>query len=361
MKKTSISLADGRELMYFDERDDVSRDDADLRPLTPTQTSSEIRYDELLDRWVIVASHRQDRTYHPASDSCPLCPSTAGRLTEIPAPTFDVVVFENRFPALTAAGGEAVAAVHSDGGDVLVRPGAGRCEVICFTAAHGASFSTLDHPRVDLVMAAWIDRTIELSQVPGVEQVFCFENRGHDIGVTLDHPHGQVYAYPFVTPRTAAMLTSSAAYYRRTKRNLFDDVVQREKDDKTRVVATNSAWTAFVPRAARWPYEVHLYPNRRVPDVAALDDRQRAGFADIYLDLLGRFDRLFDEPAPYISAWHQAPVREGRDRFALHLELFTTRRTPDKLKYLAGSESAMDAFTNDVAPEAAAERLRELG
>jgi UDPglucose--hexose-1-phosphate uridylyltransferase len=117
---------------------------------------------------------------------------------------------------------------------------------------------------------------------------------------------------------------------------------------------------AFVPFAAHWPYEVHLYPRRRVPDLQGLDAAQREEFCHVYLDLLRRFDRLFATPAPYISAWHQAPVRAGRPDFALHLELFTIRRSPDKLKYLAGSESGMGAFTGDIAAEAAAATLRRL-
>jgi UDPglucose--hexose-1-phosphate uridylyltransferase len=137
--------------------------------------------------------------------------------------------------------------------------------------------------------------------------------------------------------------------------------VAAERADGSRVVLTSDRWTAFVPHAARWPYEVHCYPNRRVPDLAGLRPEERDDLAAVQLDLLGRFARLFDKPAPYISGWHQAPARAGREHFALHLELFTLRRTNDKLKYLAGSESGMDAFANDILPEQAAARLRELG
>jgi UDPglucose--hexose-1-phosphate uridylyltransferase len=211
------------------------------------------------------------------------------------------------------------------------------------------------------VLDALIDRTEQLSRVPGVDQVFCFENRGREIGVTQPHPHGQIYAYPFVTPRTARALESARGYYRRTARNLYDDMLAAERADGSRVVTETEHWTAFVPHAARWPYEIHLYPHRRVPDLAGLDAAERKELAEVELDIFGRLARLFDAPAPYIAGWHQAPARAGRDLFALHLELFTLRRTSDKLKYLAGSESAMDAFANDVIPEAAAERLRELG
>ncbi|GAB2598279.1 galactose-1-phosphate uridylyltransferase [Streptomyces capparidis] len=361
MKKTTTRLADGRELVYYDSRDDAVRDAADPRPLDPITTRSELRHDRLLDEWVIIASHRQGRTHLPPPDQCPLCPSREGRHSEIPAADYDVVVFENRFPSLAGGPGDAIAR----GGDAFaVRPGAGRCEVVCFTSDHNASFADLTPAQAALVLDAWTDRTAELSQLPGVEQVFCFENRGAEIGVTLGHPHGQIYAYPFTTPRTARMLASAAAHRARTGRNLFDDTLAAERADGGRVVVEGEHWTGFVPHAAHWPYEVHLYPNRRVPDLTRLDDAARAEFPHLYLDLLRRFDRLFGDdagPTPYIAAWHQAPSRpEARAEFALHLELFTIRRASGKLKFLAGSESGMNVFINDVPPEAAARRLREV-
>jgi UDPglucose--hexose-1-phosphate uridylyltransferase len=259
-------------------------------------------------------------------------------------------VFENRFPSLA--------------GD------SGRCEVVCFTSDHNASFADLTEEQARLVLDAWTDRTAELSHLPSVEQVFCFENRGAEIGVTLGHPHGQIYAYPFTTPRTALMLRSLAAHKDATGgENLFDAVLESELAGD-RIVLQTEHWVAFVPYAAHWPYEIHLYPRRRVPDLLALDEDARAEFSQVYLELLRRFDRIFGEgepPTPYIAAWHQAPFGaleefEGvnRDDFALHLELFTIRRTSGKLKFLAGSESGMNVFINDVPPERAAERLREV-
>ncbi|WP_223775093.1 galactose-1-phosphate uridylyltransferase [Streptomyces sp. 135] len=350
MKKTSTRLADGRELIYYDVRDDTVRDAVDRRPLGPVSTTSEVREDRLLGDAVAIASHRQGRTYHPPADECPLCPSAGGRLTEIPDSSYDVVVFENRFPSLA--------------GD------AGRCEVVCFTSDHASSFADLTPEQAGLVLEAWTDRTAELSHLPSVEQVFCFENRGAEIGVTLGHPHGQIYAYPFVTPRTDLMLRSLAAFKEASGgQNLFDDIVATESAGE-RVVLEGEHWVAFVPYAAHWPYEVHLYPKRRVPDLLGLDEGARTEFPRIYLELLRRFDRIFgqtENPTPYIAAWHQAPFTalEGhdginRDDFALHLELFTIRRTSGKLKFLAGSESGMSVFINDVPPEAAAERLREV-
>ncbi|MEU9154048.1 galactose-1-phosphate uridylyltransferase [Streptomyces sp. NPDC048417] len=350
MKKTSTRLADGRELIYYDLRDDTVRDAVDRRPLERTHTTSEIRRDPLLGDQVAIASHRQGRTYHPPADQCPLCPTKGDRLSEIPDSSYDVVVFENRFPSLA--------------GD------SGRCEVVCFTSDHDASFASLTEEQARLVLEAWTDRTSELSHLPSVQQVFCFENRGEEIGVTLGHPHGQIYAYPFTTPRTALMLRSLATHKEATGgENLFDAVLERELADE-RVVLEGEHWAAFVPYAAHWPYEVHLYPKRRVPDLLGLDEAARSEFPQVYLELLRRFDRIFGEgepPTPYIAAWHQAPFGtleefEGvtRDDFALHLELFTIRRTSGKLKFLAGSESGMNVFINDVPPERAAERLREV-
>jgi UDPglucose--hexose-1-phosphate uridylyltransferase len=350
VKKTSTRLADGRELIYYDLGDDSVRDAVDRRPLERTVTTSEVRRDPLLGDSIAVASHRQGRTYHPPADECPLCPSQGERLSEIPDSWYDVVVFENRFPSLA--------------GD------SGRCEVVCFTSDHNASFADLTEEQARLVLEAWTDRTSELSHLPSVEQVFCFENRGAEIGVTLGHPHGQIYAYPFTTPRTALMLRQVAAHKDATGgENLFDAVLERELADE-RVVLESEHWVAFVPYAAHWPYEVHLYPKRRVPDLLGLDEAARTEFPQVYLELLRRFDRIFGEgepPTPYIAAWHQAPFGQleefegvNRDDFALHLELFTIRRTSGKLKFLAGSESGMSVFINDVPPERAAERLREV-
>jgi UDPglucose--hexose-1-phosphate uridylyltransferase len=375
MSRASVTLADGRELIYFGESADRAARYPDRREIGRVEASSQVRYDPLLGEWVIVASHRQDRTYLPPADLCPLDPSQPGRLTEIPAPDYQVVVFENRFPSLVpgpaglgarevagpGAGEMAGEGAAPPAGDDLLpaRPGDGRCEVVCFSPDHAASFADLSHDQVALVLAAWTDRSAALAARPGVEQVFCFENRGQEIGVTLTHPHGQIYAYPFVTPRTSRMLATTAAYRRDTGRNLFDDVLVAELADGSRLVIRREHWIGFVPHAARWPYEVHLYPRRRVPDLQELTEAERDDFCGAYLDLLRRFDRLFPAPAPYISGWHQAPAGAGREDFALHLELFTVRRAPDKLKYLAGSESAMGAFTNDIAPEAAAATLRE--
>ncbi|AKL70736.1 MULTISPECIES: galactose-1-phosphate uridylyltransferase [Streptomyces] len=347
MKRTTTKLADGRELIYFDLDESTERDTLDRRVLEPVDSQPELRLDLATGDWVTIASHRQGRVHHPPTDACPLCPSADGHRSEVPAADYEVAVFENRFPSLAGR--------------------LGRCEVVCFTPEHGASFADLTEDRARLVLDAWTDRTERLSALPGIEQVYCFENRGAEIGVTLAHPHGQVYAFSFVPPRTAKMLAVAATHRSATGGNLFEDLLAEARATTSRVVLAGEHWTAFVPYAARWPYEVHLYPHRRVPDLTHLTEAERAEFPGMYLELLRRFDRLFPQeggtvqtaPTPYISAWHQAPKTGGQE-LALHLELFTVRRSAGKLKFLAGVESGMDSFVNDVAPEVAAARLREV-
>ena len=356
--RTAIRLSDGRELIYFNEEDQSHRATfADTRHLPPPPPTSQLRYDPLVDEWVAVAAHRQTRTFLPPTDACPLCPSTADFASEIPAPDYDVVVFENQFPSFSDRIKPDEITSLTD--VVPVRPGVGRCEVVCFTSDHNSSFGALTPARVRTVVDALADRTTEMSRLTGVKQVFPFENRGIEIGVTLSHPHGQIYAYPFATPRTQAMLTASARHLRSTGRDLYADTLAAERKAEVRIIGENEHWTAYVPAASRWPFEVQLAPRRKVADIPALSDAERDAFGPLYLDVLRRFDGLFGKPMPYISAWHQAVVGEGRELGYLHLQLFSIRRAADKLKYLAGSESAMGAFVNDIVPEKAAQLLRD--
>ncbi len=360
MRKTSTRLADGRELIYYDD-DKAGMPSAppprDARDLEPAGSSSQIRDDPVLDEWVVIASQRQDRTFLPPVEQCPLCPSKPGHLTEIPADDYDVVVFENRFPSLTTR----VSPVPESRGHFVSRPGIGRCEVLCYTSDHDASFWRLPPRRLRTVAAVWVDRTLELSRLAGVRYVFCFENRGEEIGVTLSHPHGQIYAYPFVPPRMERALRSAERHRRDTGGCLFCELVADELAAGERVVAASERFVAFVPWAAHWPFEVHVYPRRHVPDLPALSEDERDELVALHADVLRRFDGLFGRPAPYIAAWHQAPVSADRDLAHLSLQVLTARRSPTKLKYLAGSESGAGVFINDVMPERAAELLRQAG
>ena len=366
MHKTQAWLADGRECTFYDRRP-MRRDiTGDRRSLPARPDAAELRFDVRSGRWVVIAGHRQGRSFRPGAAECPLCPSRGSAATEIPADDYEVVVFDNRFPALTTAGldppdpGALADPPWSAATGPVAAPAYGRCEIVCFSPDHDASFADLKPDQARLILDVWRDRTEILHATPGIEQVFCFENRGPEIGVTQPHPHGQIYAFPFVTPRTAAALGRSADYRRQTGRNLYDDALAADRAATDRLIVADDSWTAFVPYAAQWPYEVHLYPNRRHRDLTSLDDVELDSLATIYLDLLQRFDRLFDTRAPYVAAWHQAPAGPAGRDFAMHLELFTNRRTSTTLKHLAGTELGMAVFSNDVVPEQAARRLREV-
>ena len=360
---TTTTLSDGRELMYFDDAGTTTPRTAefttDHRGLPPRGEPGEVRFDALTGEWVAVAAHRQARTHLPPADQCPICPTTDSNASEIPAADYDVVVFENRFPSL----GPALGSVPADPGWGTKGPAYGRCEVVSFTPEHTGSFSGLSPERSRTVIEAWAQRTAALSSMTGIKQVFPFENRGADIGVTLHHPHGQIYAYPYVTPRAGVLGATARKYYDAKDGNetLTGSLLRAEREDGSRMVLEGTHFSAYVPFAARWPLEIHLVPHRHVPDLAALNGDEKDELAQVYLDLLKRVDALYPTPTPYISAWHQAPLDKVlRPAGYLHLQLTSPRRAADKLKYLAGSEAAMGAFINDTTPESVAERLRSI-
>lgn len=365
--KRATRLADGRELIYYDDPGTTLGPEraVDARELAPRPETATMRRDVLTGDWVSIAAARQNRAFLPPAHLDPLAPQTPTNPSEIPS-SYDVAVFENKSPsfgpALAVAHGDAPAGVDAPRDlDDLVAPGlgrtrtsVGRCEVVCFSPEHAGSFGSITATRARTVIEAWADRTAALSALPGIEQVFPFENRGEAIGVTLPHPHGQIYAYPYITPRTTSLLASID----REGPDLFERILTFERAGE-RVILEGEHWTAFVPFAARWPIEIHLLPHRHVADFAETTDAERDELAPLYLRLLRGVDALYDSATPYIAAWHQAPVHRGRDTARLHLQLTSPRRAADKLKFLAGSEAAMGAWIGDIPPETAAARLRE--
>lgn len=361
------TLADGRDLFYYDDPGTAlgAERATDARPLDPRPETATMRQDILTGDWISIAAARQNRAFLPPAELDPLAPQTPTNPSEIPS-RYDVAVFENRSPsfgpALAEAHGMAPEASNPPRGlDDLEAPGlgrvrtsVGRCEVVCFSPEHTGSFGTQTVTRARTVIEAWADRTAALSALPGVEQVFPFENRGQAIGVTLPHPHGQIYAYPYVTPRTRRLLENIQV----TSPDLLARVLEFEQTGP-RVVLAGDHFTAYVPFAARWPIEVHLMPHRHVADFAETTDAERDELAALYLRLLRGIDALYETPTPYIAAWHQAPVHVGRDSVRLRLEITSPRRAADKLKFLAGSEAAMGAWIGDIPPEDAAARLRD--
>lgn len=347
-------LTDGREIIYFDDVDSPLPGNrrADARDLDPRPATATARQDPLTGDWVSVAAARQNRVMLPPAHLDPLAPQTPDNPSEVPD-LYDVAVFENRSPSFgpqTEVDGDGFS---TDIGLERTATSAGRCEVVCFSPEHDGSFASLGDVRARTVIEAWAHRTAELSKLPAVRQVFPFENRGEAIGVTLHHPHGQIYSYPYVTPRTQQLQASVANY----GTSLMADLLDRERGGE-RVLIAGEHWTAFVPFAARWPVEVHVLPHRDVADFAHTTLAERDELAHLYPRVLRGVDALYDTPTPYIGAWHQAPL-VGGDGIRMMAQITSPRRAADKLKFLAGSEAAMGAWIADVPPESAAKALRE--
>jgi UDPglucose--hexose-1-phosphate uridylyltransferase len=362
--RQSHRLADGRELIYFDDADTTLAPDRapDLRELAPRPANAVMRQDPLTGEWVSIAAARQNRVMLPPAHLDPLSPQSPGNPSEIPS-RYDVAVFENKSPSFGPLLEDENAPRSLEDLESVglgrTRTSVGRCEVVCFSPEHEGSFGTQSVSRARTVIEAWAERTAALSAMPGIAQVFPFENRGEAIGVTLGHPHGQIYSYPYITPRTQRLLESVERYEPATESNsLFGDILAFEQAGE-RVLLRGEHWTGFVPFAARWPVEVHMLPHRHVPDFAETTLAERDELAVLYLRLLRGIDALYETPTPYIAAWHQAPVERGRDDIRLMLQLTSPRRAADKLKFLAGSEAAMGAWIGDVAPEVAAANIRE--
>jgi len=331
--RTEIIQPDGRHVYLYG--DFAPAPEGYQAPSMPTGVYQR-RWNPLRREWVLVAASRQARTFLPERVDCPLCASRAGHSTEIPASRFDAAVFENRFPAMVPA-----------------RPAGGSCEVVVYTDEHEGSFATLSASRLARLAEVWSDRYRELAARRGVRYVFIFENRGEQVGVTLHHPHGQIYAYPFVPPVVATELR------RRSAGCLLCRLIEDERKGRRRVLIDEGGIVAYVPGYARWAYEVHLTTKSHRPALTALTPSNREALLTAMQRIARAYDRLFDVPMPYMMAMHQAPAGgPGPGQAHLHVEFYPILRDRGKLKYLAGSESGAGVFINDTLAEESADRLR---
>jgi UDPglucose--hexose-1-phosphate uridylyltransferase len=303
---------------------------------------SELRFNRLLGTWVAIATHRQDRTFLPPPNACPLCHRGS-----------EIVVFDNDFPSLSMP---APAPAVEETELFRVAEAIGICEVIVYTPDHDASLGSLSIERIADLIDVWIDRTTELSARPEIEYIFIFENRGEAMGVTLHHPHGQLYAYPFIPPVIAEELAQFERYSNEYGGCLFC-AMRAENIIAGRSVDDGATVTTLIPFAARFPYEAHIVPNRHVRTLGELDRDERRDLAVALRRLVRGYDGLFDRAFPYVMAIHQAPAREDGE-YHLHIEFYPPMRSENKLKYLAGSELGAGMFINDTLPEERAVELR---
>ena|SRR5688572_6983083 len=320
---------------------------------------SELRYNPLLGEWLATATHRQDRTFLPPADFCPLCPTKPGAFpTEVPEPDYDIVAFENRFPSLKRNPDSP--AIEPDG-IYDVKPSRGVCEVILYSPDHKTSLATEPVQKIHKLVRVWTHRFEQLGRHDFIKYVFIFENKGEEVGVTLHHPHGQIYAYPFVPPVVKRELEQCEAYKKRTERCLLCDILDKELTTEKRLVTVNDSFAAYVPFFARYPYEVHIASRRHLAALTDLTSRETRHLAEVLKQVLAAFDKLFARSFPYIMVIHQRPS-DGTvyDHYHFHIEFYPPLRTAEKLKYLAGSEAGAGMFINDTLPELKAPELRAL-
>ncbi len=311
----------------------------------------ELRYNPLTDEWIIVSGETQKRPVQPSQQSCPICVGGV----ELPG-EYDLVSFENRFPALLREPPEAV-----EDEFFLRRKAQGVCEVVVYTSDHNNALPGMPLGQIEKLVEMWVDRTAELSKYEFVKYVFIFENRGKEVGASLPHPHGQLYAFPFIPKRIAAKLDAMKKWYKEKSNCVICDVLKEELLRKERIVCETAHFAAVVPFYARFPFEVHVYPKRHVSYITQLSGEERTDFARMLKLVTSKYDALFNQEFPYMMMFFQAPVNVpfNEEIFHFHVEFNPPKRDKDKIKWMASVETGTWTFINPVVPEQAAKMLRE--
>jgi len=318
-----------------------------------------LRWNPLLDEWVAVASHRQVRPISLGGKTdthgCPFCPGGAEGLN---AP-YEIVAFENKFPSF--APDETVRPRTLSGGLYRTGRGKGICEVVLYSPRHDSTLAEESVDHIYNLVRVWTDRYRELAAKPFIKYVYIFENKGAAVGVTLKHPHGQIYAFPFIPPKVATELAAERRYMARHRRCLVCDIVKDELKGQARLVASNRSFAAYIPFFARYPYEIHVSARRHLGHLGAMTDREHRDLAAILKVILTKYDRLYGFSFPYIMLMHQTPT-DGKSHRShhFHIEFYPPHRSKDKIKYLAGCEAGAGTFITDTIPEAKAAELRNL-
>ena len=318
---------------------------------------SELRWHPLLRQWVITATERQDRTFLPPKDYCPLdTEKPGGAPTEIASSNYRVVAFQNKFPSLRP-----VPPTPAVQGSELypVEPAQGECEVVVYTPQHEGTLTDRPVDHLEELIYVWTDRYTELAERDYIKYVYTFENKGEVIGVTLHHPHGQIYAFPFIPPILQTELDAMDVHRAQTGRCLVCDVLQAEREDGRRIVVESEHFIAGIPFYARFPYEVHIWARHHRGALPDLEPAAVRDLARMLKTVLLKYDNLWGFSMPYMMVLKQTPT-DGRpsDQHHFRIEFYPPHRTAKKLKYLAGVETGAGTFINDTLAEEKAAELR---
>jgi UDPglucose--hexose-1-phosphate uridylyltransferase len=283
-------------------------------------------------------------------DWCPFCPGS-GRVPE----NYDCYIYPNDFPAFSIPPPEP--AIQGDDFYRVARS-QGKCDVVLYSPDHNTSLPQLSLAHIVKLVRLWRERFTQLKAMPGIRYVLIFENKGAVIGVTMPHPHGQIYAFPFIPPRLQREIATARAHQRAKRRCLFCDILKKERRDGRRIVAENEAFTAFVPFYARWPFEIHIFSRRHLGTLEDFRPSEEQALAEILKWVTLKYDNLYQMSFPYMMLLHQSPTRGRFPEFHFHIEFYPPHRSKNKLKYLASVEAGSGTFLNDSLAEEKAAELR---
>ena len=313
---------------------------------------AELRWHPFTKDWVMIASNRQNRPQMP-KDWCPFCPGS-GKVPD----EYDVYKYDNDFPALSQN--------PSEPDDVAndffkVKPSYGKCEVILYSSGHTTTLPELSVDHITKLVDLWCERFDAIREDENIKYVFIFENRGDVVGVTMPHPHGQIYGYSFV-PKKIGLELESAKEYKEEKGNcIFCDMLKEEKKFEKRIIFSNEHFTVFLPFFTEYPYGVYIFSNEHKNNISQFTPEERRSLASILRETVGMLDSLFDYNFPYMMCMHNAPVNTEEDIsdcYHFHIEFFPPMRSADKQKFNASSETGVWAHCNPTRPEDTAEELR---
>jgi len=313
---------------------------------------AELRWHPLTKDWVMIASHRQNRPQMP-KDWCPFCPGS-GKVPD----HFDVYKYDNDFPALSQT-----PPTPDDVETALYKtaPAYGKCEVILYSPEHTVTVPELSLPHLRKLVDLWVERFEALSEDEKIKYVFIFENRGEAVGVTMPHPHGQIYGYSFIPKKLELEVASCKEYYDENGRCLICDMLRDEKADGRRIVFENEDFIVFIPFFCEYPYGIYIASKAHKSNISQFNDRERDNLAHAVKYAAGTLDSLFGFTFPYMMCMHNAPVNSGdySENYHFHIEFFPPMRSADKIKFNASSETGAWAHCNPTAPEEKAIELRE--
>lgn len=312
---------------------------------------SELRYNPLLRDWTMVASYRQNRPDMPKG-FCPFCPGS-GRVPD----HYDVYKYDNDFPALSP--------IPPEPDDVATelyktKPSYGKCEVILYSPEHTTTLPQLPVPHIRRLIDLWTDRFVELAKDPLHQYVFIFENRGPEVGATMPHPHGQIYAYPYIPQKVRVELASCEEHHRDSGHCLICDINAEEASVGHRQLIETEYFTSYIPFFTDYPYGAFISSKSHKLDLTEFTNEDRDDLAYMLKLVTAGMDALFDREFPYMMVLHQAPVNgpDVSEYYHFHIEFYPPLRAKDRIKYLASSESGAWAPCNPLTVENTAANLR---